>query len=154
MSATVGIICRQIGQSGVKNSIIRGLSLGCPMTGTGATAPDEFGPLDPAVATDTRIAAAHVYDDTNAIPGTHTDAELTAARGDLKLDRRWTVWDYQPGNVASTGVGNGAAAKLIAVSVRYEFYRSGRTGAGTGEVVLYMQRGDPGLFLGNVAAYR
>jgi prepilin-type N-terminal cleavage/methylation domain-containing protein len=120
--------------------------------GSGATAPAGFGPL--ATGPSSRVSGAHVYDDSEPIPGTRTDAQLAAERADITFDRRWTVWDYQPGTVEATGVGNGAASKLVAVSVRYAYHQTGPAGQGSGEVVLYLQRGNPGLFLGGVAAYR
>lgn len=120
--------------------------------GAGATAPSSFGPLTTGPAS--RATGARAYDDASPPPGTRTNAQLTAERADMAFDRRWTVWDYQPDNVALTGVGNGAAAKLVAVSVRYTYHQTGPGGAGSGEVVLYLQRANPGLFLGGVAAYR
>lgn len=118
-------------------------------TGSGSTAPANFGPLRFGPAA--RIAAAHVYADD--VPGTRTNAQL-GAQGDVQFDRRWTVWDYQPDGVLSTGVGSGAAAKIVAVSVRYTYHQPGPGGQGSGEVVHYLTRGQPGMFLGNVAAYR
>lgn len=118
-------------------------------TGSGSTAPANFGPL--RFGPPARIAAAHVYADD--VPGTRTNAQL-GAQGDVQFDRRWTVWDYQPDGVLSTGVGSGAAAKIVAVSVRYTYHQPGPGGQGSGEVVHYLTRGQPGMFLGNVAAYR
>lgn len=122
-------------------------------TGSGATAPANFGSLE--LGPDARISAAHVYDDGSAVPGTRTNAQLAAERADVQFDRRWTVWDYQPDGVLTSGVGTGgAAAKIIAVSVRYSYHQPGPGRQGSGEVVHYLTRGHPGLFLGNVAAYR
>lgn len=120
-------------------------------TGSGATAPPNFGPLQFGPAA--RVSAAHAYDDASPVPGTRTNAQL-AAQGDVQYDRRWTVWDYQPAGVQASGVGNGAAAKIVAVSVRYTFHQGGPGGPGSGEVVQYLTRGSPGMFLGDVAAYR
>lgn len=120
-------------------------------TGSGATAPANFGPLQFGPAA--RVSAAHTYDDASPIPGTRTNARL-AAQGDVQYDRRWTVWDYQPAGVLTGGVAAGAAAKIVAVSVRYTFHQGGPGGPGSGEVVQYLTRGHPGMFLSNVAAYK
>jgi hypothetical protein len=72
----------------------------------------------------------------------------------MTYDRRWTVWDYEPDTVTSAGAGTSTAAKIVAVSVRYTYHQTGPGGEGSGEVVLYLQRANPALFLGNVAAYR
>jgi type IV pilus modification protein PilV len=142
----------------VARELVAGLEsvpLGSPLLtaqGAGATAPTSFGPL--ATGPASRATGATPYSDASPLPGTRTNAQLTAERADMTFDRRWTVWDYQPDGVAASGVGNGAAAKLVAVSVQYTYHQTGPAGSGSGEVVLYLQRANPGVVLGGVAAYR
>lgn len=137
--------------AGLERLPVNSALLDATPTGSSATAPATFGPLQFGPAA--RIDAAHAYDDGSPVPGTRTNAQL-AAQGDVQYDRRWTVWDYQPAGVQASGVGNGAAAKIVAVSVRYTFHQGGPGGPGSGEVVQYLTRGSPGMFLGDVAAYR
>jgi type IV pilus assembly protein PilV len=116
----------------------------------GASPPAQFGALL-GLTPDPKVIA---YSDSSAIPGTRLDASLERDPADATqpaFRRRWMVWDYSPTGVTANGVDNTAASKIIAVSV---IYHERRANAPDREVVLFTQRANPGMFLGDVAAYR
>jgi type IV pilus assembly protein PilV len=118
----------------------------------GATPPSCFGAiLGSSCVSDTTVKG---FADATPVPGAKLDAALEPDPRDTSkpiFRRRWMVWDYFPTGVAANGVANSAASKIIAVSV---IYHERHASAPDREVVLFTQRANPGLFLGDVSAYR